>query len=190
MSKGKGRSLSLVEDASERCSYSIQNVSDQIRLKVKCKECGGKGSLSEGKCRNGVIGILLEEPLPSSIVLSGYVETLYEDEAVVLMQKMTGILRGIRQFGERRTGEDSDRCDKCKRSPRYIFGKIEKAFNRSLPTLNREMKIQSTGLSANRDTCGNCIESTKSDLQMLQASMEDLKSFILRNAFRISVVQG
>ncbi len=188
MKIGKGHSLSRVEGASERCSYSIQSISGQIRLKVRCKECEGKGSLLESKCRNGVIDILLEEPLPSSIVLSGFVETLYEDSAIILIRKMTDMLRSIKQFGQRRRGKDPDRCKRCKKSPNYIFGKIESAFRRSLPTLNREMRIQST-LSVDSGSCRDCVESTRSDLQTLLASMDDLRSFILRSAFRISGVQ-
>lgn len=186
---GKGRSLSHVEGASERCGYLVQTVGDQIRLTVRCKDCEGKGSLSKSKCRNGVIDILLEEPLPSSIVLSDFVETLYEDRAVTLIRKLTDILRSVKQFGRRTTGEDSNRCERCKRSPNYVFGKIENAFHRSLPSLYREMRIQSTGLSAKNGPCKDCLKSTKSDLQSLLASMEDLRSFVLRSAFRISGVQ-
>jgi hypothetical protein len=183
---GRGGSLSLVEGALERCRYSFQSAGDQLRLVVHCKECDGKGDLLESKCRNRVIEILLEEPVPSSIVLSGFVETLYEDNVVLLIQQMTDILRSVKQFGRRCTVSDADGCARCKKSPRYVFRKIETAFRKSLPTFHREIRIQSSGLSSNRDSCRTCLESTNSDLQTLLNDVENLKSFILRHAFKIS----
>jgi hypothetical protein len=182
----KGTSLSSAEGASEGCDYSIQAIGHHVRLVVGCKECGGKASLLERDCRNGVLETLLEEPMPSSIILSGYIETLYEGDAVALIQMMTDILRMVNGFCGRKTEKDSERCSKCKKSPVYVFKKVEKAYKRNLPAFNREVKIQSSGLSGDRDSCNGCLKSTKSDLQSLLGEANELKSFILKSAFKIS----
>lgn len=171
----------------ERCEYEIQFTGNRIELIVKCKSCDGKASLLERECRNGVFDVLLEEPVPDTIILSGFVETLYEDDALALVQRMTDMLRTIKGFCRRKTGEDSERCLKCKKGPAYVFKKIEKAFRKSLPAFRRETELQSSGLSARQDSCKSCIELTRSDLQSLSNEMSELRSFILRGAFRISV---
>jgi hypothetical protein len=184
---GKGGSLSSAEGALERCEYSIRSDGDHVRLVIKCKECEGKSSLLERGCRNKVIDILLEEPIPDSIILSGFVETLYEDGAVALVQRMTDLLRTIQGFRRRTTGGDSEKCSKCKNAPAFVFRKIERAFRKGLPAFRREMKIQFSGASIPRDSCKSCMKSTKSDLRFLSDEMSELKSFILRCAFRISI---
>jgi flagellar protein FlaI len=177
--------VKAVEGDSERCDYSIQAIGDHIRLKMKCKGCEEKASLLERRCRNSIIGILLDEPEPDSMILAGLVETLYEGDAIALVHRMTGISGMIRQYSRRSTG-DAERCAKCKRSPTYIFGKLAKAFRRSLPSFQREMAIQSSGLSTKKERCKECTKSTRSDLDSLSSEMDNLKSFVLRGAFRIS----
>jgi len=181
---GKGVSLSPVEGTSERCDYLMQNIGDHVRLVVRCRGCEDKASLLERRCRNRVIDILLKEPIPHSIILSGFVETLYEDKAILLAGKMADILRNIRQFGRRQT--DDERCSKCKKSPKYIFRKIERAFSRNLATLYREVRLQTSGLQPDRDSCKDCVESTTSDLDSLSRAMDGLRSFVLKHAFKIS----
>jgi flagellar protein FlaI len=177
--------VKAVEGDSERCDYSIQAIGDHIRLKMKCKGCEEKASLLERRCRNSIIGILLDEPEPDSMILAGLVETLYEGDAIALVHRMAGISGMIRQYSRRSTG-DAERCAKCKRSPTYIFGKLAKAFRRSLPSFQREMAIQSSGLSTKKERCKECTKSTRSDLDSLSSEMDNLKSFVLRGAFRIS----
>jgi hypothetical protein len=182
----KGPSLSSAEGASEGCDHSIQATGDHIVLVVRCRQCEGKASLLERRCRNGVFDILLEVPVPASIILSGHIETLYEDNAVALIQRMTDMLRRVKAFCRRKAGGDLEMCSKCKKSPAYVFSKIERAFKKSLPAFNREIKVQSSGLSGDRDSCNRCLESTKSDLHSLSAEANELKSFILKSAFKIS----
>ncbi len=181
---GKGTSLSHVEGTSKRCDYSIRNIGNHVRLVVKCKGCENKASLLERKCRNRVLDILLKEPIPGSIVLSGFVETLYEDNAILLASRMTDILRNIRQSGRRQT--DDGRCSNCKKSPKYVFTKIERAFSKSLAALYWEMKLQTSDFLPDRDSCEDCVESTRSDLDSLSKSMGELRSFVLKHAYRIS----
>jgi type IV secretory pathway ATPase VirB11/archaellum biosynthesis ATPase len=188
MRHGKGASLSSAEGALERCEFEMRPVGDRVDLTVHCKSCDGKASLLERGCRNGILGILLEEPIPDSIILAGFVETLYEDVAVELVQKLTDTLRAVIGFGKRRPGDDSERCFNCKKGPAYVFNRIERAFKKSLPAFSREVKLQSSGLSANRDSCKRCLESTKSDLRSLSIGLDELRSWILGRAFKISSV--
>ncbi len=190
MRLGKGGSLSSAEGASERCEYQIRTVGDSVDLNVLCKSCDGKASLLERECRNGVLEILQEEPIPDSIILSGFVETLYENDAVELVRELTDILRAVVGFGKRRPGADSERCLKCKKAPAYIFNKIGKAFKKSLPAFSREVRLQSSGLSTDRDSCKKCLESTKSDLRSLSNGLDELRSWILGRAFKISPAGG
>ena len=178
--------MKAVEGDSETCDYSVQAIGDRIRLAIKCKGCDGKASLLERRCRNNIIDILLNEPQPDSVILAGLVETLYENDAIALINRMAGISGMIRQFSRRPTGHEDERCSKCKRSPAYIFGKIGKAFTKSLPSFQREMTIQSSGLSAKKERCKECIMSTKSDLGSLKSEVDDLRSFVLKGAFRIT----
>ncbi|MFQ6060244.1 MAG: hypothetical protein ACE5KV_02965 [Thermoplasmata archaeon] len=186
MKLGKGKSLSREEGSQEGCDYSVQSIGDKLRLSVKCKDCEGKANLLESRCRNRVIEILLEEPPLDSIVLSGFVETLYEDKAVLLIQGMADLLRKVKHFAKREIGGRSDRCARCKRSPSFVFRRVENAFRSGLPALYREIKLQSSGFSSKHNSCRECTDSTNSDLQSLLAGLERLKSFILMHAFRIS----
>lgn len=179
-----------VEGDSERCEYSIQAIGDHVRLVVKCKGCDEKASLLERKCRNNIIDILLGEPDPDSLILAGLVETLYEDEAITLISKMTDIMGKNVLFSRRATGDDPEGCSKCKTGPAHIFGKIRKAFKKGLPSLYREAKVQSSGLSSRSERCEDCIQSTKSDLNSLSSEMNELRTFVLRGAFKISGGRG
>ncbi len=178
--------MNIVEGDSERCGYSIQTIGNHVRLTVKCKECVDRASLLEKRCRNNVIDILLDELTPDSLILAGLVETLYEDDSIILILRIADILRKVDQFRERLTENDLDKCSRCKRSPTYIFGKIKGAFRRGLPSLLKEVKLQSSGLSSKRDQCKDCVESTKSDLSSLSSKMDELRRFILKHAFKIS----
>ncbi|MCK4443426.1 MAG: hypothetical protein KAW09_02705, partial [Thermoplasmata archaeon] len=178
--------MKVVEGDSERCEYSIQTIGNHVRLLMKCKGCDERASLLEKKCRNSVIDILLDEPIPDSLILAGLVETLYEDDSVILIHRMADILRKVNQFRQRPTGNDPDGCSRCKRSPVYIFGKIRGAFMKGLPSLYREVKLQSSGLSSKKDQCKDCVRSTKSDLGSLSLGMDELRTFVLRRAFKIS----
>jgi hypothetical protein len=188
MRLGKGDSLSSAEGASERCDYEIRTVGDGVDLIVHCRSCEGKASLLERDCRNGVLGVLLVEPVPDSIVLSGFVETLYENDAIELIRELSDVLRSVTRFTKRGTENDSEKCSKCKRGPNYIFRKVKTAFKRNLVAFSRELRLQSSGLSANRESCKRCIASTRSDLKSLRGGLEELRKWILRRAFKISIV--
>ncbi len=182
--------MKAVEGDSERCEYSIQAIGDHVKLVVSCKSCDGKASLTERECRNNVIDVLLDEPDPDSLILAGLMETLYEDDGMVLINRMTNIARKAHKFCNRPTGGDVDKCSGCKISPAYIFGKIRKAFKKGFPSLQREMTIQSSGLSPKKQQCRECIESTKSDLKSLASEMDELRSFVLRGAFKIAGIRN
>ncbi|UCF08837.1 MAG: hypothetical protein JSW28_03870 [Thermoplasmata archaeon] len=184
------------------CKYDIEFSSRQNVMVAKCKECDGEGGLTDQKCLMGMLNAVSKEFNIDSIILSHYIERLYEKDAVDVLRHMARLVKefdrlSIRNplkqyFSEKEIPAQRSKCQGCDMNPQNLFPEMRQQFimnveNFYMVFLDRVRSIY----SASKDPkCKQCLSTTNSDIVYLFDKLEDLREDIIYKAFKIKVKRG
>ena len=81
------------------CSYRTRVSRNKRTIILDCKNCRmGVASITDNKCRENILGILISEPVADRLVLSHLYERDYEMENLEFLYMLARFIDGIRVY--------------------------------------------------------------------------------------------
>lgn len=89
------------------CSYRTRVSGNKRTIILDCKNCRmGEASITDIKCRENILGILISEPVADRLVLSHLYERDYEMENLEFLYLLARFIDGIRVYKNAEPGRD------------------------------------------------------------------------------------
>jgi hypothetical protein len=187
-----------------RCRYSVEVESNATTLVFDCKGCQGNGDLGDLRCFVEAIAALRTEYNVDSIIFSNYIETNYFGSTMDVLKQISEILNEMQRFSGRMPWREmrgigdikmqtrKKMCSQCDKSPAKIFTAIEKRGKKSIENMCKVFNHYFSVMESVpvEKQCYKCIQNTKADLQYIWEKLDDLKTHVLHEAFKVVEVDG
>ncbi|MEM3342418.1 MAG: hypothetical protein QW728_06960 [Thermoplasmata archaeon] len=182
------------------CKYEVGYEARQLKMVMRCKECGGRSSLKDEVCLGAVINALSRETGVDSIILAHFIETQYYEKSIELLKMLVSIANELTQLagrdpiadavgaGMQVTSDQKRMCERCSLAPPYVFDQLRGVFIYDLVAFYEMLvgKVQEAGNAQGAGgICGQCVSTTMGDFSYIYEKFEELVKYIVKEGFQI-----
>lgn len=184
------------------CNYAVETSAVEMKLVFDCKECLQDANLKNNECMKGVLRALTDNFNADSVILSDYVELRYAGASTEMLRRLVKLLNEIENLAMRNPpkeyfggvkgqgARDKRRgiCQSCKSNPQNIFPGLRKQLLRDIEDAYMGMAAASRQAGElTTPECRPCIDTTEKAMVHLFGLMEDFRSFLYYEGFRVVI---
>lgn len=132
--------------------------------------------------------------LVDGIVLSGYMETEYREDALALVRGIQGLVHTLDRIASRDPLEPLDeggrremtkRCRGCRSSPAAVMDGLRESLLKGPDTFSAALVRSALPPGSAQPICMRCVGETGEDIALLAKEMEHLKERLFYSAYGI-----
>jgi len=173
------------------CRYSLGQEGRELVLTLACKECSGRGPLSDPACLGRALEALAAEDGVDTLIISGHIETQIQLAGMAVLGRLVVLAGDLRQLSMRDPPRDCRDRHRCALRPGELFEALRTSLlsdAASFPAVMRDRIARINGLVCTAGpACRECHDATGEDLDLIAQSFDELARYIIKQGFQIVV---
>lgn len=149
-------------------------------LTVDCRTCRHAQDLADQSCLKGVLRLLASDPAGvREIMLSRDWEIVYDRECVMILGRLTEVIRFCNGLTFERLFDD---CAACPSNPRSVVSKVVEALPLAAAELDACHHSPSGGHGR---ACEQCVRTLRSNLDHARTLLDQAEHLVNKTAYRV-----